>query len=367
MWSDMSARLENIALEMLGSCPLPKSNYDSILLGHGSGGSLTAELIKTIFVPGFNNSVLSALEDQATLQLSGGNNGHKGPRIAFTTDSFVVRPLFFPGGDIGTLAVHGTVNDLAVGGAKPLFLSAAFILEEGLAVADLKRIVASMRSACDDAGVALVTGDTKVVDRGKGDQVFITTSGIGTVPEGRSLSIRSARPGDKVIVSGTIGDHGIAIMSVREGLEFETVLESDSASLADLTRAMLEACPSIRCMRDPTRGGVSSALNELADASNVGVNLTESALPQRAEVRAACEMLGLDPLYVANEGKLIAVVPAADADRLLATMRAHPRGEDSAVIGEIVADHAGMVVMRSLVGGERVVTMLTGEQLPRIC
>ena len=221
----------------------------------------------------------------------------------------MVRPIFFPGGDIGKLAVHGTVNDLAVGGAEPLFLSAAFILEEGLAIADLKRIVASMREACSDAGVSLVTGDTKVVDRGKGDQVYITTSGIGVVPDGRSLSIRAARPGDRILVSGTIGDHGIAIMSVREGIEFETVLESDSAPLTDLTRVMLEACPAIRCMRDPTRGGLSSALNELAAASRVGVELSEAAIPLRPEVRGACEMLGLDPLYVANEGKLIAVVP----------------------------------------------------------
>lgn len=365
--NDRAAGADNLALEMLGSCPLPKSNYDRILLGHGSGGSLTAELIKNIFVPGFDNSVLSALEDQATLQLAGGHNGHKAPRIAFTTDSFVVRPLFFPGGDIGTLAVHGTVNDLAVGGAKPLFLSAAFILEEGLPLSDLKRIVTSMRIACDDAGVALVTGDTKVVDRGKGDQIFITTSGIGIVPEGRSLSIRAARPGDRIIVSGTIGDHGIAIMSVREGLEFETVLESDSASLADLTNLMLEVCPAIRCMRDPTRGGVSSVLNELADASNVGVRLIESALPVRAEVKAACEMLGLDPLYVANEGKLIAVVPAEDAQTVLAAMRAHPKGRNAAIIGQIVSEHAGLVVTHSLVGGQRVVTMLAGEQLPRIC
>ena len=319
-----------------------------------------AQLLQNVFLPGFNNKTLSALEDQATVRL-------EGQRIAFTTDSFVVRPLFFPGGDIGTLAVHGTVNDLAVGGAKPLFLSAAFILEEGLPIDDLKRIVASMRRACDEAGVSLVTGDTKVVDRGKGDQIFITTSGIGLVPEGRNLSIRSARPGDRIIISGTIGDHGIAIMSVREGIEFETVLESDSASLADLTRVMLDACPSIRCMRDPTRGGVSSALNELADASSVGVRLNESALPLRREVRAACEMLGLDPLYVANEGKLIAVVPEADVDPLLKAMRGHPLGVNAAIIGEIVDEHAGMVVMKSLVGGERVVTMLAGEQLPRIC
>jgi hydrogenase expression/formation protein HypE len=345
-----------------GICPLPQSQYDRILLGHGSGGRLTADLIERVFVPGFGNDVLAALEDQATVALHDG-----GGRIAFTTDSFVVRPLFFPGGDIGKLAIHGTVNDLAVGGAIPRYLAAAFILEEGLALDDLKRIVASMRAACDEAGVALVTGDTKVVDRGKGDQVFITTTGIGVVPDGRSLSIRNARPGDCILVSGTIGDHGIAIMSVREGIEFETVLESDTAPLAGLTEAMLTACPSIRCMRDPTRGGVSSALNELAAASRVGVRLTESALPIRREVHAACEMLGLDPLYVANEGKLIAVVPRPDAERLLSVMRGHPLGRNAALIGEVVAEHPGMVLLRSLVGGERVVTLLTGEQLPRIC
>src|SRR5271165_763250 len=348
-----------------GTCPLPQSRYEHILLGHGSGGKLTSDLIQKLFVPGFGDDTLAALEDQATVNLGvKGGNGQAEARLAFTTDAFVVRPIFFPGGDIGKLAVHGTVNDLAVGGALPLFLSAAFILEEGLAMADLKRIVSSMREACALAGVSLVTGDTKVVDRGKGDQIFITTSGIGIVPDGRSLSIRAARPGDHILVSGTIGDHGIAIMSVREGIEFETVLESDSASLADLTRVMLEACPGIRCMRDPTRGGVSSALNELATASRVGVELVESAIPVRSEVRGACEMLGLDPLYVANEGKLIAVVPPSDADRLLEVMRAHPLGHNAAIIGEIVADHPGMVTMRSLVGGQRVVAMLSGEQLP---
>jgi hydrogenase expression/formation protein HypE len=232
---------------------------------------------------------------------------------------------------------------------------------------DLRRIVGSMREACDEAGVELVTGDTKVVDRGKGDQVFITTSGIGLVPEGRSLSIRNAQPGDRILVSGTIGDHGIAIMSVREGIEFETVLESDSAPLAEITETMLQACPSIRCMRDPTRGGVASTLNELAAASGVGVRISEAALPVRPEVHAACEMLGLDPLYVANEGKLIAVVPAEDADRLLEVMRTHPLGRNAAVIGEVVAIHPGTVVLKSLIGGERVVSMLAGEQLPRIC
>jgi hydrogenase expression/formation protein HypE len=355
-----------LAVTPFGSCPLPRSRYDHILLGHGSGGLLTADLIQRLFVPGFGNDVLSALEDQATVSLGSGT-GVKMPRLAFTTDSFVVRPLFFPGGDIGRLAVHGTVNDLAVGGARPLFLSTAFILEEGLPLADLQRIVASMRAACQEAGVALVTGDTKVVDRGKGDGVFITTSGIGLVPEERSLSIHAARPGDRILVSGTLGDHGIAIMSVREGLEFETVLESDTAPLTGLAQAILEACPGTRCMRDPTRGGLSSALNELAAASQVGVELHEAAIPLRAEVRGACEMLGLDPLYVANEGKLIAIVPRDDADRLLEVVRNHPLGRNAALIGEVVEDHRGMVVMHSLVGGERVVTMLAGEQLPRIC
>lgn len=352
------------------TCPLPMTNYEHVLLGHGSGGKLTADLIQRLFLPGFRNEVLAALEDQATLSLHAGEasgNGVRMPRIAFTTDSFVVRPLFFPGGDIGRLAVHGTVNDLAVGGAVPLFLSAAFILEEGLAMKDLARIVASMREACDEAGVTLVTGDTKVVDRGKGDQIFITTSGIGLVPAGRHLSIRNPRPGDRVLVSGTIGDHGIAIMSVREGLEFETVLQSDTASLADLTRIMLEACPEIRWMRDPTRGGLSSALNELADAAQVGVRLDQAALPIRPEVHAACEMLGLDPLYVANEGKLIVVVPPSDAERVLQAMRSHPLGCNAAAIGEIVEDHPGMVILKSLIGGDRVVSMLSGEQLPRIC
>jgi hydrogenase expression/formation protein HypE len=349
-----------------GACPVPQSRYDQILLGHGGGGQLTADLIQRLFVPALGNDVLGALEDQATVSL-GADNGVPAPRVAFTTDSFVVRPLFFPGGDIGRLAVHGTVNDLAVGGARPMYLAAAFILEEGLPLADLRRIVASMRAACDEAGVALVTGDTKVVDRGKGDGVFITTSGIGLVPAGRSLSIHAARPGDHVLVSGTLGDHGIAIMSVREGLEFETVLESDSAALNDLAETVLDACPRTRCMRDPTRGGLSSALNELAEASRVGAVVDEAAVPLRTEVRGACEMLGLDPLYVANEGKLIAVVPPEDSPRALAAMRAHPLGANAAVVGRVVAEHPGMVILRSRVGGERVVTLLSGEQLPRIC
>ncbi|HEX5472058.1 MAG TPA: hydrogenase expression/formation protein HypE, partial [Lacipirellulaceae bacterium] len=367
----LSNRADGAAdLNGFGTCPIPKSDYEHILLGHGSGGKLTADLIQKIFLPSLGNQVLDALEDQAILNVSSAatkTNGAISERIAFTTDSFVVRPLFFPGGDIGKLAVHGTVNDLAVGGAIPLFLSAAFILEEGLPIHVVQRVAESMRAACDDAGVQLVTGDTKVVDRTTGDQLFITTSGIGQLPANRQLSIHNARPGDKVLVSGTIGDHGIAIMSVREGIEFETVLQSDTAPLHDLARMMLEACPTIRCMRDPTRGGVSSALNEMAAASHVGVKLDEAAIPIRPEVHAACEMLGLDAMYVANEGKLLAVVPEADASLLLETMRKHPLGQNAAIIGEIVDEHASMVVMRSLIGGERVVTMLAGEQLPRIC
>jgi hydrogenase expression/formation protein HypE len=355
-----------IRAEVLGNCPLPQSRYDHILLGHGSGGQLTSDLIQRLFLPAVGNDVLGSLEDAATLRLDSGN-GETGPRLAFTTDAFVVRPLFFPGGDIGSLAVHGTVNDLAVVGARPLFLSAAFILEEGLALVDLQKIAYSMRRACEEAGVTLVAGDTKVVDRGKADGVYITTAGVGLVPDGCSLSIHSARPGDRILVSGTIGDHGIAIMSVREGLEFETVLKSDSAPLNGLARAVLEACPETRCMRDPTRGGLSSALNELADASSVGVSLKEEAIPLRPEVRAACEMLGLDPLYVANEGKLIAVVPPEEADRALDAMRSHPLGQNAAIVGDVVGDHPRMVVLRSRVGGQRVVTLLAGEQLPRIC
>ncbi|RJP30946.1 MAG: hydrogenase expression/formation protein HypE [Phycisphaerales bacterium] len=349
------------------ACPAPLPQDRFIVLGHGSGGTLSHQLIQNIFLPAFSNPVLDALEDQATLDPArfGGGAG----RIALTTDSFVVRPIFFPGGDIGSLAVHGTINDLAVGGAEPVCIAAAFILEEGLTLDDLRRICASVQAACREAGVTLVTGDTKVVDRGKGDQVYITTTGLGVIPAGRDVAISAgnARPGDRVLVSGTIGDHGIAVMSVREGISFGTPLRSDSAPLSGLTRAMLGVCPRIHCMRDPTRGGVSSALNEIAAASGVGMKLTESALPIRAEVRAACEMLGLDPLYVANEGKLIAIVPPVDAGAVLAAMRSHPLGRDAADVGDVVADHAGVVTLKSLIGGERVVAMLAGEQLPRIC
>jgi hydrogenase expression/formation protein HypE len=343
------------------ACPLPISHYDQILLGHGSGGRLTAELLRQVFLPSFSNEFLDRQEDQAILPIPDGG------RLAFTTDSFVIRPIFFPGGDIGKLAVCGTLNDLAVGGAKPLYLSAAFIIEEGLPLSELKQIVNSMRAICDEAGVLLVTGDTKVVDRGKGDKVFITTSGVGVIPSGRTLSIANAKPGDHVLVSGAIGDHGISIMSLREGIQFETVLESDCACLASLAQELLDACPSVRCMRDPTRGGVAGVLHELADASAVGVKLDESLLPIRTEVRGACEMLGLDPLFVANEGKLIAIVPPDQSPCALNALRRHPLGKNAAKIGEVVAEHRGMVTLRSLIGGERVITLFAGEQLPRIC
>jgi hydrogenase expression/formation protein HypE len=347
---------------LFASCALPKARYDRVLLGHGSGGRLTAELLQDLFLPAFANEALTALEDQACVPLAGTHQA-----LAFTTDSFVVHPIFFPGGDIGRLAVNGTVNDLAVGGAKPLYLSAAFILEEGLSMERLARVVASMRAACEEAEVLLVAGDTKVVDRGKADEVFITTSGVGLFAAGRALSIQSARPGDRVLASGPLGDHGIAILSVRSGISFETSLESDSAPLTGLVQAMLRACGRIRCMRDPTRGGLASAMNELAAASRVGVELWEAQIPLRPEVRGACEMLGLDPLYVASEGRLAAVAPEPDAEALLEVMRTHPLGQGAAIIGAVVGDHPGVVTLRSPLGGTRVVGLLAGEQLPRIC
>jgi hydrogenase expression/formation protein HypE len=343
------------------SCPTPLGRYEHIVLGHGSGGRLTHDLVTGMFLPAFRNDALAALEDQAIVRVAGA-------RIAFTTDAFVVRPIFFPGGDVGKLAVHGTVNDLAVGGAVPLFLSAAFILEEGLALPDLERVVASMRAACEEANVKLVTGDTKVVERGKGDRIFITTAGVGVVPEGVELSAANARPGDRVLLSGTVGDHGVAVLSVREGLEFETALESDTCPLHGLASAILEAAPgAVRCMRDPTRGGLATALNEIARASRVAVAIDEAAVPVRDGVKGACELLGLDPLYVANEGKLVAVAAPDAAPAVLAAMRAHEYGRDAAIVGEVTAEAAPAVVLRSIVRGTRILPMLAGEQLPRIC
>jgi hydrogenase expression/formation protein HypE len=353
------------ASPLFGSCPIPIFEHKQIMLGHGSGGKLTAELIEKIFLPAFHNPMLDKLDDQAVVTVNGA-------RLAFTTDSFVVTPIFFPGGDIGRLAVHGTVNDLAMSGARPLYLSAAFILEEGLPVDDLRRVVESMRVAAEDAGVQFVTGDTKVVNRGKGDKVFITTTGIGVVERDINISANRARPGDKIILSGTIGDHGIAIMSQRENLEFEGEIESDCASLHGLVAAMLDTPADgtanfVHCLRDPTRGGAATTLNEIAKASNIGMLLHENRIPVRESVRGACEVLGLDPLYVANEGKLLAVVAPEMAEAVLEQMREHSLGKDSAIIGEALADHPGMVLMKTGIGGTRVLDVMFGEQLPRIC
>ncbi len=342
------------------SCPVPLPARDTVLLGHGSGGSLTADLIRELFLPAFANPILARMDDQAIVQLNG-------TRLAFTTDSFVVKPLFFPGGDIGSLAVHGTVNDLAMGGAQPLFLSAAFIIEEGLPMETLRRVVESLRAAAMEAGVEVVTGDTKVVEKGSGDGLFINTSGIGVVPEGLQLSADSARPGDRVLLSGPIGEHGIAILAQREGLEFESRIESDSAPLHSLVQAMLQTGREIRCMRDPTRGGLSSALNEIAGQSCVGITVDERAIPVREEVQGACELLGLDPLYVANEGKLIAIVASQGADEIVAAMRTHPLGREARIIGTVSATNTGLVTMKTTLGTTRIVDLLAGDQLPRIC
>ncbi len=344
----------------LTSCPLPIMDHKEIVLPHGAGGKLSQRLIQNIILPQFRNEFLQPLHDGAILSIHGA-------RLAFSTDSYVVNPLFFPGGDIGDLAVNGTVNDLAMCGAQPLYLSAAFIIEEGLPMDDLWRIVQSMRRAADRAGVALVTGDTKVVDRGKGDKIFINTSGIGFIPEGRAIQPGRAAVGDKILISGQIAVHGIAIMSVREGLEFETEIASDTAPLNSLVEALFAASDNLHVLRDPTRGGATSALSEIAEAAQVGIRLNEASLPISEEVKGACEILGLDPLYVANEGKLLAFVPANDADAVLAAMRAHPLGRDAAIIGEVVAEHPRFVTMKTRVGGTRVVEMLSGEQLPRIC
>jgi len=381
------------------NCPAPLAPKDTVVLGHGSGGRLSAELMRSVFLPAFSNPVLERLDDQAIVTVNG-------TRLAFTTDSFVVKPLFFPGGNIGSLAVHGTINDLAVGGAKPLFLSAAFIIEEGLSIDVLRRVVDSLHAAAANVGVEVVTGDTKVVEKGSGDELFINTAGIGLVPDGLELSANRARPGDKVLLSGSIGEHGIAILAQREGLEFESPVVSDSAPLHGLVADMLTAvgcnifaegengpqgttssfirgfvvtegrpgpvprdasATAIRCMRDPTRGGVSSTLNEIAEQSCVAIRLEESEILVREEVRGACEMLGLDPLYVANEGKLVAIVAPEAADVVLAAMRRNALGKDARVIGTIIESSSPIVTIRTALGTSRVVDMLAGDQLPRIC
>ncbi len=329
-------------------------------LSHGGGGRAMVQLVDEIFRDAFDNEFLRQNNDQACFEVAGG-------RMVMSTDGYVIRPLFFPGGDIGSLAVHGTINDVAMAGARPIALSAAFIIEEGFPLADLKRIADSMAQASRDAGVPIATGDTKVVERGKGDGVYIATTGIGLVPPGITISGDQARPGDVILVSGTMGDHGVAVMSKRENLEFDTDILSDSAALHTLVARMVGAVPGVRVLRDPTRGGLSATLNEIAVQSDVGMELEEASIPVRPAVMGACELLGLDPLHVANEGKLIAICPPEDAAHLLEVMRAHPLGAEAAIIGVCTGGEPKFVTMRTKIGGRRVVDWLTGDQLPRIC
>lgn len=341
-------------------CPIPLQNYPTIVMGHGAGGKMMNDLIHHLFSAEFHSPVLKQMADAATLEVQGG-------RMAFTTDSFVVSPLFFPGGSIGELAVNGTVNDLASVGAKPLFLSAGFILEEGLPMETLARVAQAMSRACEKAGVQIAAGDTKVVNKGHGDGIYINTSGIGFIPDGVNIAPGSAQPGDVILISGSVGDHGISVMSVREGLKFQTEILSDTAPLAGMVANMIAAAGDIHCLRDATRGGLAAVLNELAQASGVGLEIDELKVPVRREVVAACEMLGLDPLFVANEGKMVAIVPANSAEAALAGMRNHEFGRSAAIIGRVVKDHPGMVVARTSIGGTRVVDLPAGELLPRIC
>jgi len=341
------------------SCPVPIIDRKNIVLGHGSGGKLSAQLVRDLFLPAFDNEYLRKLDDQAVFQAGSA-------RLAFSTDSFVVTPLFFPGGNIGELAVNGTVNDLAMSGARPLFLSAAFIMEEGLAMEELSRIVESMSLAAQVAGVSIVTGDTKVVNKGSADKLFITTSGIGLVPEGVSLSASQVRPGDHIILSGSIADHGMAVMSVREGMEFEGAILSDTASLYPLVEAML-AAGQVHALRDPTRGGLATSLCEIASSASVGIEIDASAVLVREDVKGACEILGLDPLFVANEGKLVAFVAPEDSAAIVKAMRRTDHGAEARLIGKALAEHRGMVLLNTEVGGTRVLDLPFTEQLPRIC
>ncbi len=332
---------------------------DKILLAHGSGGTLSRDIVNNSFLSVLGNSILNRLDDSAVFEASG--------RIAFTTDSHVVQPIFFPGGDIGRISVCGTVNDLSVMGATPLYLSLALIIEEGFPTGELETVISSIKKAADEAGVSIVTGDTKVVNRGNADKIFINTAGIGVIPEGINISGHNARPGNKVILSGTIGDHGIAVLSKREGIGFDTSLESDCSPLNKMIAEMLQVSHKINCMRDPTRGGLASTLNEIAEQSGVSIRIEEEKIPVRREVAGACEMLGLDPLYIANEGKLIAVVEAEDAEAVLEQMKKNKYGRNAVIIGTVEEKHAGKVVMKTALGTSRIGDMLVGEPLPRIC
>ncbi len=350
----------NDEISMGLNCPLPLDEYETIVLAHGGGGKLTHQLIERLFKKHFTNPALDLMHDGAMMNIDAG-------RIAMTTDAYVVSPMFFPGGNIGELAVNGTVNDLAMCGAQPKYLTASFIIEEGMKIAELESVVQSMAFAAKNAGVEIVTGDTKVVPRGKADKLFISTSGVGTIPDRRKIHPANIQAGDKVILSGTLGDHGMAVMSVREGLEFESEIQSDTCALNGLVEMMYAVSSQINFLRDPTRGGLASTLNEIASSAKKGIHLIEQAIPVNDNVRSACEILGFDPLYVANEGKLIAIVGSGDAEKILAAMQNHPHGRNASVIGEVTEDHAGLVILHTAIGGERVVDMISGEQLPRIC
>jgi len=342
------------------SCPIPISQYPHVLMAHGGGGRLMHQLIGKMFLTAFRNPLLETQHDSTVVELTG-------KKIAFTTDSYVVRPLFFPGGDVGSMAVHGTVNDLAMSGAHPLYLSAAFIIEEGLPMETLWKIACSMAAAATRCGVQIITGDTKVVDKGKGDGVFLNTAGIGIVEHNLNIAPPSVRPGDAVLVSGDLGRHGMAIMAVREGLQFESAIESDSAPVHEIVRELLKAGIEIHCLRDLTRGGLASALNEIAEAARVRIEIVEKSVPVREDVHAACEMLGLDPLHVACEGRFVAFVAAGDADRALSIMQGHALGVGSAAIGRVAESSAPLVTLKSAIGASRILDMPSGEQLPRIC
>lgn len=354
----MTADLE--VQEFALTCPIPIAQYPNVLLAHGSGGKMTHNLLEKMIVPTFSNPLLEARHDGAVMQVGE-------TKLAFTTDSYVVRPLFFPGGDIGKLAVTGTINDLAMCGARPLYLSAGLIIEEGLPMETLWQVIQSMQQTAAAAGVAIVTGDTKVVDKGKGDGIFINTAGVGTLLTERPIAPSQIESGDAIILSGDLGRHGICIMAVREGLAFESEIESDCAPLNVIVSRLIEAGADIHCLRDLTRGGLASALVEIAQTAQRQINIDESMIPVREDVRGACELLGLDPLYVANEGRFIAIVAQKDAQKALALLRSHPLGADAAIIGEVGADSSDLVTMRSAIGTSRIVDMLTGEQLPRIC
>ncbi|HKK41335.1 MAG TPA: hydrogenase expression/formation protein HypE [Bacteroidales bacterium] len=342
------------------SCPIPISEYDCVVMAHGGGGRMSDNLIKKMFFSQLGNEYLDKAHDGAILPL-------KGNRLAFTTDSYVVNPVFFPGGNIGELAVNGTVNDLVCCGAKPLYISLAFIIEEGFLMNDLWRIVLSISLAAKEAGVKIVTGDTKVVEKGKGDKIYINTSGVGEIAPGIEISPERCSPGDIIILNGTVADHGIAILSKRQNLSFESGIVSDTASLSGMMADVFENCRDVHVLRDPTRGGLASSLNEIASSAGVGITIYEDSIPLNESVKGACELMGFDPLYVANEGKILVFVPGDEAEKVLAIMKRHPEGKESSVIGEVTGNDKGLVKLKTLVGSTRIVDMISGEQLPRIC